>query len=140
MNIRIIIALLTLIPPLQFSGCSGKQGHDRSSLLISMAEVNFTPSFMNGCCGNITQIDHEIGFLDTYQEYRRCRLMAYRMNCMPNGSWTCMRNGTRWTALKSSLSGLETWASSDCRERFLPSSAWIARKGLPSRIPWSPDW
>ena len=31
----------------------------------------FIPVFMNGCCGNVTQVDYRIGFPDTYQECQR---------------------------------------------------------------------
>jgi hypothetical protein len=32
---------------------------------------DYLPMFFNGPCGNVTQIDNEIGFLDTYQEAQR---------------------------------------------------------------------
>ncbi|MCB0689818.1 MAG: neutral/alkaline non-lysosomal ceramidase N-terminal domain-containing protein [Saprospiraceae bacterium] len=32
---------------------------------------DFSTMFINGTCGNVTQVDHEVGFLDTYQECQR---------------------------------------------------------------------
>ncbi len=32
---------------------------------------DYLPLFFNGPCGNVTQIDNEVGFLDTYQEAQR---------------------------------------------------------------------
>jgi hypothetical protein len=32
---------------------------------------NFIPLFFNGCCGNVTQVDYKVGFIDTYQECQR---------------------------------------------------------------------
>jgi hypothetical protein len=31
----------------------------------------FIPLFFNGCCGNVTQVDYRVGFIDTYQECQR---------------------------------------------------------------------
>lgn len=32
---------------------------------------DFAAMFLNGTCGNVTQVDHEAGFIDTYQECQR---------------------------------------------------------------------
>ena len=32
---------------------------------------DFLPMFVNGCCGNVTQVDYRIGFPSTYQECQR---------------------------------------------------------------------
>lgn len=32
---------------------------------------DFAAMFLNGACGNVTQVDHEAGFIDTYQECQR---------------------------------------------------------------------
>ncbi len=32
---------------------------------------DFASMFLNGACGNVTQVDHEAGFIDTYQECQR---------------------------------------------------------------------
>jgi neutral ceramidase len=32
---------------------------------------DYMPLFLNGCCGNVTQVDYRIGFPDTYQECQR---------------------------------------------------------------------
>ena len=32
---------------------------------------NFASMFLNGACGNVTQVDHVAGFIDTYQECQR---------------------------------------------------------------------
>jgi hypothetical protein len=32
---------------------------------------DFIPMFVNGCCGNVTQIDYKVGFISTYQECQR---------------------------------------------------------------------
>ena len=34
----------------------------------------YIPMFINGCCGNVTQVDYNVGFIDTYQE---CERMGY---------------------------------------------------------------
>lgn len=31
----------------------------------------FIPLFFNGCCGNVTQVNYKVGFIDTYEECRR---------------------------------------------------------------------
>ena len=31
----------------------------------------FVPLFFNGCCGNITQVNYKVGFIDTYEECQR---------------------------------------------------------------------
>ena len=31
----------------------------------------FIPLFFNGCCGNVTQVNYEVGFIDTYDECKR---------------------------------------------------------------------
>jgi neutral ceramidase len=35
----------------------------------------FIPMFFNGCCGNVTQVDYRVGFIDTYQECQRIGYM-----------------------------------------------------------------
>lgn len=32
---------------------------------------DYIPVFLNGCCGNVTQVDYRVGFIDTYQECQR---------------------------------------------------------------------
>lgn len=32
---------------------------------------DYIPMFFNGCCGNVTQVDHRVGFIDTFQECQR---------------------------------------------------------------------
>jgi hypothetical protein len=36
---------------------------------------DYIPMFFNGLCGNVTQINHEYGFIDTYQEAQRIGYM-----------------------------------------------------------------
>ncbi|HEC42292.1 MAG TPA: hypothetical protein ENI20_05640 [Bacteroides sp.] len=36
---------------------------------------DYIPMFLNGCCGNVTQVDYEVGFIDTYQECQRIGYM-----------------------------------------------------------------
>ncbi len=36
---------------------------------------DYIPMFFNGACGNVTQINHEYGFIDTYQEAQRIGYM-----------------------------------------------------------------
>jgi len=36
---------------------------------------DYIPLFLNGCCGNVTQVDYRVGFLDTYQECQRIGYM-----------------------------------------------------------------
>jgi len=35
---------------------------------------DFIPIFLNGCCGNVTQVNYKLGFIDTYAE---CQRMGY---------------------------------------------------------------
>jgi neutral ceramidase len=37
--------------------------------------ADFIPLFFNGCCGNVTQVDYRVGFIDTYQECQRIGYM-----------------------------------------------------------------
>jgi hypothetical protein len=32
---------------------------------------DYIPLFFNGCCGNVTQVDYRVGFIDTFQECQR---------------------------------------------------------------------
>jgi len=34
-------------------------------------DKDFIPLFLNGCCGNVTQVDYKAGFIDTFQECQR---------------------------------------------------------------------
>jgi neutral ceramidase len=36
---------------------------------------NYMSLFFNGCCGNVTQVDYRVGFIDTYQECQRIGYM-----------------------------------------------------------------
>jgi neutral ceramidase len=37
---------------------------------------DFIPMFVNGCCGNVTQVNYKVGFISTYEE---CQRMGYKL-------------------------------------------------------------